>query len=130
MRQACLDMVYEMAKNDERVFFVGSDLGAGTMDNFRNEMPDRFFMEGISEANLIGMAAGLVGYGAHSLVEFHLIDKPFWAFLGVSLGLVLAAQRMGRDPELMKRYRLEIKVRKARGSGVPVSDPDRVPPGA
>ena len=59
MRQACLDMVYEMAKDDERIFFVGSDLGAGTMDNFRTEMPDRFFMEGISEANLIGMAAGL-----------------------------------------------------------------------
>jgi transketolase len=52
-------MVYEMAKDDERIFFIGSDLGAGTMDNFRTEMPDRFFMEGISEANLIGMAAGL-----------------------------------------------------------------------
>ena len=59
MRQACLDMVYQMAKDDERIFFVGSDLGAGTMDNFRKEMPRRFFMEGISEANLIGMAAGL-----------------------------------------------------------------------
>ena len=59
MRQACLDMVYEMAKDDDRIFFVGSDLGAGTMDNFRKEMPRRFFMEGISEANLIGMAAGL-----------------------------------------------------------------------
>jgi transketolase len=52
-------MVYKMAKDDERIFFVGSDLGAGTMDNFRKEMPRRFFMEGISEANLIGMAAGL-----------------------------------------------------------------------
>jgi transketolase len=59
VRQACLDMVYEMAKDDDRIFFVGSDLGAGTMDNFRKEMPRRFFMEGISEANLIGMAAGL-----------------------------------------------------------------------
>jgi len=79
---------------------------------------------------LIGVAAGLVGYGAHSLVEFHLIDKPFWAFLGVSLGLVLAAQKMGQDPELMKRYRLEVKVRKARGAGIPVPDPDRLTPGA
>ena len=52
-------MVYEMAKDDERIFFVGSDLGAGTMDNFRKEMPRRFFMEGVSEAYLIGMAAGL-----------------------------------------------------------------------
>ncbi len=79
---------------------------------------------------LIGMAAGLVGYGAHSLVEFHLIDKPFWAFLGVSLGLVLAARKMGRDPELMKHYRLEVKVARPRGRGLPVRDPERLPPGA
>ena len=59
MRKTCLDVVYELAKQDERVVFVGSDLGAGTLDEFREEMPDRFFMEGVSEQNLIGMAAGL-----------------------------------------------------------------------
>ena len=59
MRQACLDMVYEMAKADERILFIGSDLGVGTLDKFKQEMPRRFFMEGISEANIIGVAAGL-----------------------------------------------------------------------
>ena len=59
MRRTSLDMVYELAKSDERVVFIGSDLGAGTLDAFRDEMPDRFFMEGVSEANIIGMAAGL-----------------------------------------------------------------------
>jgi transketolase len=59
MRKACLDMVYQLAKKDPRVFFIGSDLGAGTLANFKSEMPDRFFMEGVSEANLIGVAAGL-----------------------------------------------------------------------
>ena len=59
MRKTCLDVVYELAKQDERVVFIGSDLGAGTLDQFRDEMPDRFFMEGVSEQNLIGMAAGL-----------------------------------------------------------------------
>jgi transketolase len=59
MRRTCLDMVYELAKQDERVVFIGSDLGAGTLDQFRDEMPDRFFMEGISEQNVIGVAAGL-----------------------------------------------------------------------
>ena len=39
--------------------FIGSDLGAGTLDQFKEEMPDRFFMEGVSEANIIGMAGGL-----------------------------------------------------------------------
>lgn len=59
MRQTALDMVYEMARRDARVFFIGSDLGAGTLQKFKEEMPDRFLMEGVSEANIIGMAAGL-----------------------------------------------------------------------
>ena len=59
MRQACLNMVFELAKTDERIFFIGSDLGVGTLEDFKTEIPDRFVMEGISEANVIGMAAGL-----------------------------------------------------------------------
>ena len=59
MRKRCLDEVYELAKKDERIVFMGSDLGVGTLDRFKNEFPDRFFMEGVSEANLVGMAAGL-----------------------------------------------------------------------
>ena len=59
MRKRCLDEVYELAKKDERIVFIGSDLGVGTLDRFKNELPDRFFMEGVSEANLVGMAAGL-----------------------------------------------------------------------
>ena len=54
---------------------------------------------------LIGMAAGVVGYWAHSLVEFHLIDKPFWAFFGVSLGLLLAAEKLAENPEKLEKYR-------------------------
>ena len=51
MRQMCLNMVYELAIKDPRIFFVGSDLGVGTLDRFKEEMPRRFLMEGISEAN-------------------------------------------------------------------------------
>ena len=63
MRKVVLDMVYELAKKDKRIFFIGSDLGAGTLDNFKQEMPDRFFMEGVSEQNIVGMAAGLALQG-------------------------------------------------------------------
>jgi transketolase len=59
MRKKSLDMVYELAKKDDRVFFIGSDLGVGTLDAFRKEMPDRFFMEGVSEQNIVGIAAGI-----------------------------------------------------------------------
>lgn len=59
MRKTCLDKVYEMAQKDSRIVFIGSDLGVGTLDKFKKEIPDRFLMEGISEGHLIGMAAGL-----------------------------------------------------------------------
>ena len=59
MRQMCLNMVYELAKEDPRIFFVGSDLGVGTLDRFKQEMPGRFLMEGVSEANIVGLATGL-----------------------------------------------------------------------
>src|SRR5207248_3992963 len=59
MRKRSLDMVYELAKKDERIVFIGSDLGVGTLDSFRKDIPDRFFMEGVSEQNLVSMAAGL-----------------------------------------------------------------------
>lgn len=59
MRKKCLDGVYELATQDDRVVFIGSDLGVGTLDQFKKDFPDRFFMEGVSEANIIGMAAGL-----------------------------------------------------------------------
>ena len=59
MRKKCLDMVLALARQDERVWFVGSDLGFRTMNEFRNEFPDRFVMEGICEQNTVGLAAGL-----------------------------------------------------------------------
>ncbi|MBE9116876.1 transketolase [Lusitaniella coriacea LEGE 07157] len=59
MRKLCLEKVYEFAKNDERIFFMGSDLGFGTLNQFKEEIPGRFLMEGVNEANIIGIAAGL-----------------------------------------------------------------------
>ena len=55
----CLNQVYELALKDPRIFFIGSDLGYETQKQFKDEMPERFLMEGVSEANLIGISAGL-----------------------------------------------------------------------
>jgi transketolase len=59
MRKMALKMVYELAKKDKRIFFIGSDLGFKTLKEFQEEMPDRFFVEGVAEANVVGMSAGL-----------------------------------------------------------------------
>jgi transketolase len=63
MRATCLNMVYELAKRDERPLFIGSDLSPGLLNEMREKMPDRWYMEGITEANVIGMAAGLAMEG-------------------------------------------------------------------
>jgi transketolase len=59
MRRTCLDMVYELAKRDPRVVFIGSDLSPGLLQGMKDEMPERWYMEGVTEANVIGMAAGM-----------------------------------------------------------------------
>jgi transketolase len=59
MRKTCINMVYELAKSDERVAFIGSDLSPGLLSEMAREMPERYFMEGVTEANVIGMAAGM-----------------------------------------------------------------------
>jgi len=63
MRQVAINMVHDLARRDPRVVFVGSDLGAGTLNAMKAELPERFFMEGIAEQHVIGMAAGLAMEG-------------------------------------------------------------------
>jgi transketolase len=59
MRKTILDLVYQYAKSNNRIVFIGSDLGSGVLDEMKKNIPDRFFMEGVSEQHIIGMAAGL-----------------------------------------------------------------------
>ena len=59
MRKRSLDMVHALAKRDERVVFIGSDLSPNLLGEMKKEFPSRYYMEGIAEANVIGMAAGM-----------------------------------------------------------------------
>ena len=59
VRKAALLGVYELARRDDRVVFIGSDITKQNLEQFEQDYPDRFFMEGIYEAHIIGMAAGL-----------------------------------------------------------------------
>ncbi len=74
MRKAAIDAIYALARRDPRVVFVGSDLGAGTLAEMRQEMPERFFMEGIAEGAIVGLAAGLALDGyipyVHTIATF------------------------------------------------------------
>ena len=63
MRRTALECVHKLAQDDKRVLFIGSDLGYGVLEKMKNEIPDQFFMEGVSEQYIIGMAAGLAMEG-------------------------------------------------------------------
>jgi transketolase len=63
MRKRSLDMVHALARRDERVVFIGSDLSPNLLGDMKKEFPSRYYMEGISEANVIGMAAGMAMEG-------------------------------------------------------------------
>lgn len=69
MRKAAIDSVGRLADVDPRVVFVGSDLGAGVLETMRQRHPDRFFMEGVSEQHVVGMAAGLAAEGLRPYVN-------------------------------------------------------------
>ncbi|MBQ0097597.1 MAG: transketolase family protein [Oscillospiraceae bacterium] len=59
-RESFGEALCELAKNDDRIVVLDADLSAATKTSiFAKEYPDRFFDCGISEANMIGVAAGL-----------------------------------------------------------------------
>lgn len=74
MRKAALETIGKLVEQDPRVIFVGSDLGAGTLDEVRNFHPDRVLMEGIAEQHLVSFAAGLALEGfipyVHTIATF------------------------------------------------------------
>lgn len=63
MRTAYLDTLYNLAKRDERVYALISDNGAIVYDRYRRDLASQYINLGISEANMLGMAAGMAYEG-------------------------------------------------------------------
>lgn len=63
MRTAYLDTLYNLAQNDKRIFALISDNGAIVYDKYRRDLPRQYLNLGISEANMIGVAAGMASCG-------------------------------------------------------------------
>jgi len=63
MRTAYLDCIYDLAMTDKRVYAMISDNGAIVYDRYRRDLPKQYLNLGISEANMIAMAAGMASRG-------------------------------------------------------------------
>lgn len=63
MRTAYLDTLYDLASKDKRVYALISDNGAIVYDKYRRDLAEQYLNLGISEANMLGMAAGMASCG-------------------------------------------------------------------
>lgn len=63
MRTAYLDTLYDLASKDKRVYALISDNGAIVYDKYRKNLSSQYLNLGISEANMLGMAAGMATCG-------------------------------------------------------------------
>jgi len=58
-RDIFIDQIYKFAKKDKDIQFLSADFGAPSLDRFRADLPDQFLHVGISEQNMIDVAAGM-----------------------------------------------------------------------
>lgn len=74
---SCIDVVTELAERDRNVVLVSQDMGP--VGSFTASFPERHFDVGITEQNLVGIAAGLAHAGKRSFV---LAMAPFLSMRG------------------------------------------------
>ena len=74
MRLIFANKLIEIAKLDKRICLITPDMGYGILDMFQNLFPDRYFNLGISEQNVMTVAAGMALAGlkpyVYSIIPF------------------------------------------------------------
>ncbi len=63
MRTAYLEALYELASKNKDIMALISDNGAIVYDKFRRDFPEQYMNLGISESNMVAVAAGLASCG-------------------------------------------------------------------
>jgi len=80
MRNAFIEALIELAQHDERIVLVTGDLGYSFCERFGDKYPNRYYNLGISEQNIMGVAAGLALCGkkvfTYSIATF-ATNRPY-----------------------------------------------------
>jgi len=69
-RDVFIGGIFERALEDENIILISVDMGAPTLDRWRDRLPKQFIAAGISEQNAINFAAGLSAAGKKVYVYF------------------------------------------------------------
>lgn len=108
MRDAYIDKLIELARNDERIVILDADLmnSNGTL-KFLNAFPERAFNIGVQESNMVGIAAGLAATNkipfAHTFTAFmsrRALDQVYMSVAYARLNVKLVAT----DPGITAAY--------------------------
>ena len=82
MRDAFFNEVVKQTIKDERIFFLSADHGAFALRQLEEKCPKRYINVGISEQNMVGVAAGLAKtgkkvfiYGITPFVSLRVLDQ-------------------------------------------------------
>lgn len=89
MRETFSRTLQRLAALDSRIVFVGCDLNCDAMMEFKAAFPRRFFMEGVAEQYVTGMAAGLASGGLIPYVQFlaTFVTRRAFEQLFIDIGL-------------------------------------------
>jgi len=74
MRRAFINKITQLVSKNKDIYLLTGDLGFSIFDEFQKDFPDNYLNVGLSEANMIGMAAGLALAGkqvfVYSIIPF------------------------------------------------------------
>ena len=74
MRKAFIEKLIQIVKKNKNIFLLTGDVGFSLFDEFKESYPDNYLNVGVSESNMIGMAAGLALAGkqvfVYSIIPF------------------------------------------------------------
>ena len=59
MRDAFFDYLYDLAAKDKSLIFLTADMGALSLERFRNNLGSQYINVGVAEQNLVSVASGL-----------------------------------------------------------------------
>mgnify|MGYP003293218992 CR=1 FL=1 len=68
MRNRFVELLISLAQKDKNVFLLCNDSGYGVLEPFIKRFPKRYLNVGISEQNMIGIAAGLAKTGKNVFI--------------------------------------------------------------
>ena len=74
MRNAFVRKLTELVSNNKDIYLLTGDLGFSVFDDFKERFPENYINVGLSESNMVGMAAGMAMEGMqvfiYSIIPF------------------------------------------------------------